>query len=1177
MKGIEFLAVTNRPSDLVSRDKEMAMIKRAVFDQGDECRIVLLKGDGGLGKTRVLEEVLRCLGDKTLRKTYGTPSKEKDWTLVDNAPIAATFIDFTDIKLHTTQYFMNQLADPATWERRFRFKNYGLAQDRLQRLADVGSAYSLLSDAAEKAERAFWQDYGNAASKQRLVIVLDTVEQLAIISSDWLLKHKLIQPEDLTFNAQQWLLNQIANGHFPNTTLIISGRDREDEGGPYFDLLQRAVKESEGKCHVIPVKLEPFKPDEIRAYLQALKDDWGAFLDNKDTKETAQHIRSVLQAVLADEDRLKVLWLYTGGQPIRLSLYTDVLIEGATIPEPLQDSWEEAKKRTQSDGSGETEELLTVRREIEAEFVQILFMANDNLRAQILRTLAQAHNGLTSEEILFALDDDPDISVRDWQVNDKKLKEIDEALLSLRQLSIVKPKPQERIGLQDEMYRIYAEVMSADSQTKETERESRKRMYQRLGELASYKLQELSKEDKQLIRDDISRIRVERPANVLNTRMPHLSEVAEQKRRTIAEDMFNTELDFLHYALLLNPEVNFNDVYYKMANSRAGALDETQLSMLTAELWRVLQNKYAFKFINLRPRGGVTDQSEIFEVLHRAAQVVDAVSWIIRFILRNNYRKAMEFADELEQIIADLDNPVEHYSWSHTLSWSERICWREYANILEGENVQNSIQLLNKSVRDLTLLSQAGFETVVFPERGKNGERGFVGHPALNRLLFIIGLSYNFLGYGYTNIGDFDRAVKHYTSGLKYFRRLSISTNPDIQEATTRNNLARALVEMGKGRSIRICKDAIELRIKIGDWLPIAYSYNTLGLIYNDLYRPREALNACANAYAIAQRFENPRAIGLVLIQLSEALRRVASLDLPVRQDSQTEIYSEAEKAIQQAREIFSESSARQELVRLVEIDIETGCLYRDWLALTDKSRSRKVWESRYEDALYYLQEAVRVAKNLNNPRLALDAQVNIAWTFFGVDEYEAAEEALREAEQLVTSEAHFRQNQLPPNPDKHDSYIFKQLSKAMGLYGLIALEQFHQELVILAAKIPGTSQEKRQARRLLVRDDKKMQALLEKAASHYVRALGYAQLFAPRSAALTIIYDKLYDFLKELNRRELEDFYEYSHEAAQLYQTEKIKLRNLGDLSEFLLDCFGDYSNPESLLPVPEPEKAGS
>jgi hypothetical protein len=49
--------------------------------------------------------------------------------------VAAKLMDFTDIRLHTTQYFMSELADPFSWDGRFRFQSYDLARERLHRLA----------------------------------------------------------------------------------------------------------------------------------------------------------------------------------------------------------------------------------------------------------------------------------------------------------------------------------------------------------------------------------------------------------------------------------------------------------------------------------------------------------------------------------------------------------------------------------------------------------------------------------------------------------------------------------------------------------------------------------------------------------------------------------------------------------------------------------------------------------------------------------------------------------------------------------------------------------------------------------------------------------------------------------------------------------------------------------
>jgi hypothetical protein len=98
----------------------------------------------------------------------------------------------------------------------------------------------------------FGIDFEEAAQNHRLVILLDTTEQLAIISSQWLLDRGLLTEEDLLFNTQQWLLKKIAEGNFQNTTFIIAGRGVE--GKTFFDALNTAVTTKAGSsCEKIPI------------------------------------------------------------------------------------------------------------------------------------------------------------------------------------------------------------------------------------------------------------------------------------------------------------------------------------------------------------------------------------------------------------------------------------------------------------------------------------------------------------------------------------------------------------------------------------------------------------------------------------------------------------------------------------------------------------------------------------------------------------------------------------------------------------------------------------------------------------------------------------------------------------------------------------------------------------
>lgn len=1132
------LAVVNRPVHLVNRKKEMETISQAIFDEGDGCRLVLVEGAGGLGKTRLVEEVLRRLGHSETREMYRAPRPENDWAQRHPQVLISDLIDFTDVRLHTREYLLEKLADPLNWNGRIRFTHYAQAHARYQRLADFGVAFTMLQPAAVEAENAFWEDYRQVAQKQRLVIPMDTTEQLAIISSKWLLDRGLIRPEDTAFNTQQWLLDQIKAGSFANTTLIIAGR--QEEGTLFFDLLKQTAHQAQDKCELITVNLQPFKLADTKAYFDTIYEDWHETLAHEADQETAVHIRKVLELLRADAERLEVLWLFTGGQPIRLALYLDVLVEGRTIPEPLLSPLPAARRATAN-----PETLIAIQKEIEAEFVQLLFSAEPDLRARILRSLARATRGLNAEQLHFILDSEPQQKVKEWQPNARQLEAIRSELNDIGRLSIVKNKPGGRVGLQDEMYRIYAECMSANEADRQKEMISRQAAYRQMQTWADYLRQQLDEEDEAYVRDDLKRIHVERPSNILSTRMPTASAIEERRRNQAAANLLEAELEYLHYTLLLDPNVHFNDIYYNMANERVTAYQEAEVAMFQAEMWRILQDSNTFRFMDIpeRPRHGRETES-LPVILRRAAETDDAVKWIIRFVLRKEYDQAIALADAIDAEAAKLTDNNERHSWNHTLARHERLCWREYARLLRAENIKQSVTLYEQAIKELEALAQADVNTLVFPERN---EYGFVNHPAEKRLLLMLAIMHSNLGYGYTTLGEFVKATQAYANSLKYTRQLPAKQSKS-REATTRNNLGRALAEMGKKRSVRVCEDALELRIQVGEWLPIALSYNTLGLIMNDLYRPYEATQYCARALAIASRVDDPRVTGLVLVQLGEALRRLVVSKIPP-QDSPDEIYREAERALEQARDIFTNL---QESVRLIEANLETGCLYRNWMLITDRTQLPRIWERRYGDAVDYLLQAVQMAHERQLVRLELDARANLAWTHFYAQDWTAVTESLQLAEKLVPSAGLLKAGQPPPRRDAVPSHFYKQLGKLYGLHGQMALKQF--EAVV----------EKEKSRLYTAADRaaflKQKEAFLAKAADAYVQALGYAELFIPRSEALVIMYDVLYGYLKRMNRHELQLFYRAEREASQKYSVRQIELENFGNLEGFLRDNFGDY-----------------
>lgn len=543
-------------------------------------------------------------------------------------------------------------------------------------------------------------------------------------------------------------------------------------------------------------------------------------------------------------------------------------------------------------------------------------------------------------------------------------------------------------------------------------------------------------------------------------------------------------------------------------------------------------------------------------MLRRTAQIDDATKWIIRLYLRKQYRAAIQLADAIEQEAAKLENKRDRHGWTHTLSHADRVCWREISQIYLGEEIATAVANLENIVHRLEKLLQADTKTLVFPERN---EFGFAGHPAETRLRYLIAVIHANLGYAYVNQGDYHNAVKSYTASHRAMRELPPASL--TLKAMVRNNLSRPLIEMGKKRSLRICQDGLDMRIKEGALLPIALSYNTLALIYNDIRQPQEALDASIRALAVAQYVQDPRTIGLSLLQVGEALRRIAiNPILLTAQESIEDVYREGERALQQAYEIFTDpqSPVSGERVRRIEAAIELGSLYRDWVAHASTEHTPpEIVQQRLDNALFYLEEATSLAQSLDLIHLQLDARVNVSWTHFYTDNLEEALRTLREAELSVPQTARLQPGEKPPHPKEHPNHCFKQLSKIHNLYGQIAGRHFHEGVLQIATINPRLSRAERQQMAHL---DSQLNDYLNKTADAYVQAAAYAQLFAPTSIQLSIVYDDLYDFLKKMNQMEMSDFYRYEQQARERYRIGEMVIENFGDVEEFLRDCFGDY-----------------
>lgn len=1135
-------AATQRPG-MIDRHEELKMIKEAILSPGDEPRLVIIEGEGGLGKTHLLREVLRQMGRPEAH--YPAGSSTENWA-ADGRAIVSDLLDLADIHLYTFRDFIRALRNAFTWHRVANFSRFDRAEAFHRRKVYEQATYQTIELAAKEAELAFLEDYQTIARQSRLVWVLDTAERLSFISGGWLLEKNMLTPEDLSFSTQQRLLELLMEGELPNTTILLAGRHREAK--IIFDTFKDNKNGAGSRYQVTPILLRNFSREDTRTYLVELAQNW--LQQQPDSPVTAY-----LQDVANDPDRADVLWLYTGGQPVRLALYTDALAEGKKEPAALQDTFTEAKARVGwNEATNEPAEtkLRQIQFEIEGEFINLIFAKAGELRSQILRVLAQAGRGLKARHLHFVLDAPSDLEGEPWEEDATRLKEIEAELDAMYYLSFVKNTP-EGYTLQDEMYNIYDRHAVVDEATLQGEILSRQLLYRRLLILIDQEIDHLRRQKARYLEEDEEKLRWESPARALSMRFPYLSEIEVGVRINLGERLLQAQIEKLYYELRLDPYEALNNTFYDLAEEQRFSHIEGDVQLFN-ELRRVLSDEFAHHFVQLPSLEEAIEQQELWTGLERAAYQEEIVRWIKRFAFTEQHARAIEFTEQVESFVDTL--PRENrgtlgWTLGHTFARGERTCWREFARITIGQDRAGAIHRLAATASELErLLTPAGI-----PERK---EGNFLEHPAKIRLRRVIGAIYNNIGLAYTAQGQFRQSAQAYAEALHYFRETGFIG----QRATTLNNLSRALSELGRQtRAIRICRDGLSLRQALGYEASIAYSYNTLALIYNNNLQPDDAWLEVTKAVVYFRRLADPRGLGLSLLQLGEALRRLALSPSPLV-GSPEELLKVAEDASLEALDIFTNTpEVNRQIMRRIEAEIELGSLYRDYMLYVKSQLGYPEQEIRWrrfkDKALQHLDEAVRLAKEKIYPFHQLDAQVNLAWTLYYADDPVQAEAVYDQIMADLDGKPFvLRKDTPPPLPQEIDeTYALFQLSRLWTVKGRIALDRFLGRVQEIQS-INRDETKGHQAARL----DPQVNQHIQTAAEAFVLSLAYALLFSPRAPNIGISFDNLYEYLKIFNNDEMELFYKYQHEARQHYRISEIKPENLADVEEFLLESFGDY-----------------
>lgn len=341
------------------------------------------------------------------------------------------------------------------------------------------SLYRRKSSRSSTTPCARSHDYLELSEKQRIVLLLDTGEKFVIPippdfdreADDTFTVHEG-HPVDTPIYTSDWLHNlltmQNEPGWLKNTTVIMAGRPQEN----WWDIFDKLSKD-----RVQEVPIAPLTPHEIAAYFRQLTEDLQNAKGDSPSAQDAYAIRTLRRS--AKLDGADLLWAYTDGQPVRLALVANLVIDGRQVPPELDQSWEDVKQKFHLPATAAektpSKERVAAMRSLGGQFVELLFNSSSNLHSQILARLVRAHHPLDAAALEYLIDSRPGEHYSAWlehcpKDDHSRLQEIAGQLNNLAQLAFFKHRtvsygidgpPRLQVFLQDVVYEIVDDYFSS--------------------------------------------------------------------------------------------------------------------------------------------------------------------------------------------------------------------------------------------------------------------------------------------------------------------------------------------------------------------------------------------------------------------------------------------------------------------------------------------------------------------------------------------------------------------------------------------------------------------------------------------------------------------------------------------------------------------------------------------
>lgn len=315
---------------LIGREKEIEQLKTYLHAPGNGRHYVYFWAHGGLGKTRLLEELERIVKEAGPRFYF------------------SGIIDLYHTDTHSTSDLERIIVNGLDPQQKY-FADYRKERRDYELLRERGTDPGILEERRKKLGDLFVQGCKEMAERaDKLVICFDTIELLQYESS---IVEEKAGLDIADTRVKPWLLEKLAQ--LWNVLVVFVGRPKQATPDELVDPQARLLADMEQAFgeDLTVVELQPFTFDETQAFLQFFEDE--------------------AEQALVPNEYLKIIHRLTGGQPIFLHLIVDWLavlaLESRTILQLFD------KYMSLADVDENDEHLKAARQEIEREILNAIF------------------------------------------------------------------------------------------------------------------------------------------------------------------------------------------------------------------------------------------------------------------------------------------------------------------------------------------------------------------------------------------------------------------------------------------------------------------------------------------------------------------------------------------------------------------------------------------------------------------------------------------------------------------------------------------------------------------------------------------------------------------------------------------------------------------------------------